>query len=157
MLPPLLPRRWLAGWLTPAAAIYMIAVSPAADGYVAGQAYKALYATILGPLFLTFLLMFVSGLPLSERPKAKARYEKGNNWEAYSRWLARTSILVPFPPRLYARVPLVLKRTLFLEFPMYVFDPAKHSDRGPPAAQGESDAHGQPGRTDDQSAEQRLV
>merc|ERR1712098_887360 len=39
--------------------IYMIAVSPAANGYVRGQAYKALYATILGPFFLTLLLMFV--------------------------------------------------------------------------------------------------
>ncbi|EXV00095.1 DUF1295 domain protein [Metarhizium robertsii] len=103
--------------------IYMIAVSSAADGYVSGQAYKALYATILGPILLTVLLMFVSGLPLSERPKAKARYEKGNNWEGYKRWLDRTSILIPFPPQLYEKMPLFLKRTIFLEFPMYVFYP----------------------------------
>jgi hypothetical protein len=45
----------------------MIAVSPAANGYVHGQAYKALYATILGPFFLTILLLFVSGLTLQER------------------------------------------------------------------------------------------
>lgn len=106
----------------------MIAVSAAADGPVGGQAFKALYATILGPFFLTLLLMFVSGLPLSERPGAKKRYEKGSNWEGYKSYLQRTSILVPFPPSLYARVPTFLKRTLFLEFPMYVFDPAKHSD-----------------------------
>jgi hypothetical protein len=101
----------------------MIAVSSAADGYVSGQAYKALYATILGPILLTVLLMFVSGLPLSERPKAKARYENDKNWEGYSRWLNRTSILIPFPPRLYEKMPVFLKRTLFLEFPMYVFYP----------------------------------
>ena len=106
----------------------MIAVSSAADGYVVGQAFKALYATILGPFFITLLLMFVSGLPLSERPKAKQRYEKGNNWEGYKRWLDRTSVLIPFPPRLYEKMPTFLKRTVFLEFPMYVFDPAKHSD-----------------------------
>ncbi|GAO18630.1 uncharacterized protein UV8b_05455 [Ustilaginoidea virens] len=110
-------------------AIYMIAVSPAADGYVAGQAYKALYATILGPVFLTALLLFVSGLPLSERPKAKARYDKNNNWDEYKRWLDRTSILIPFPPRLYEKTPTVLKRTVFLEFPMYVFDPATQGGR----------------------------
>jgi steroid 5-alpha reductase family enzyme len=104
-------------------AIYMIAVSAAADGWVSGQAYRALYATILGPILLTVLLMFVSGLPLSERPKAKARYEKNNNWEAYKRWLDRTSILIPFPPRLYEKMPVLLKRTVFLEFPMYVFYP----------------------------------
>ncbi|KAL3958967.1 hypothetical protein ACCO45_007129 [Purpureocillium lilacinum] len=114
--------------------IYMIAVSSAADGYVGGQAYKALYATILGPFLLTILLMFVSGLPLSERPKAKSRYEKGTNWEGYKRWLDRTSILIPFPPQLYERVPVFLKRTIFLEFPMYVFDPAKHSDVKHPGA-----------------------
>lgn len=109
-------------------AIYMIAVSSAADGGVGGQAFKALYATIVGPFFLTILLMFVSGLPLSERPKAKQRWEKGSNYEGYKRWLDRTSILIPFPPQIYEKVPTFLKRTLFLEFPMYVFDPKKHSD-----------------------------
>lgn len=110
----------------------MIAVSSAADGFVQGQAYKALYATILGPFFLTILLMFVSGLPLSERPGAKKRYENGSNWEGYKRYLDRTSILIPFPPQLYERMPVFLKRTIFLEFPMYVFDPAKHSDAARP-------------------------
>lgn len=110
-------------------AIYMIAVSSAADGYVSGQAYNALYATILGPFFLTILLMFVSGLPLSEKPKAKSRYEKNNNWEGYKRWLDRTSILIPFPPQLYEKMPIFLKRTIFLEFPMYVFHPPKSGSR----------------------------
>lgn len=106
----------------------MICVSAAADGPVGGQAFKALYATIIGPFFLTILLMFVSGLPLSERPGAKKRYENDLNWEAYQRYLNRTSILIPFPPQIYAHIPTFLKRTIFLEFPMYVFDPAKHSD-----------------------------
>lgn len=120
----------------------MIAVSSAADGYVGGQAYKALYASILGPFFLTILLMFVSGLPLSERPKAKSRYEKGNNWKGYKRWLDRTSILIPFPPQLYEKMPIFLKRTLFLEFPMYVFDPAKHSDVSKPGGANEESHQG---------------
>ncbi|KAI9818958.1 MAG: hypothetical protein M1832_004126 [Thelocarpon impressellum] len=108
--------------------IFMIAVSPAADGYVKGQAFNALYGTIVGAILLTVLLLFVSGLNLQERPGAKKRYENGSGWEDYARWLHRTSILIPFPPPLYARVPTLLRRTLFLEFPMYVFDPAKHSD-----------------------------
>ncbi|TVY56860.1 hypothetical protein LSUE1_G009848 [Lachnellula suecica] len=110
--------------------IYMICISPAANGYVRGQAYKALYATILGPFFLTILLMFVSGLNLQERPGAKKRYEKDNHWNEYSRYLKRTSILIPFPPQLYEKMPTILKRTIFLEFPIYVFDPAKHADVG---------------------------
>ncbi|XWW92573.1 hypothetical protein V2A60_000498 [Cordyceps javanica] len=138
-------------------AIFMIAVSAATDGYVRGQAYKALYASILSPIFITFLLMFVSGMPLSERPKAKQRYEKGNNWEDYKRWLDRTSPLIPFPPQLYARMPVFLKRTVFLELPLYVFDPAKHSDVTTPGGGrdgGESAAERNEGR---ESADQRLV
>jgi hypothetical protein len=107
----------------------MIATSPAADGFVHSGASRALYASILGPIFLTVLLMFVSGLTLQERPGAKKRYEKGEHWEEYSRWLNRTSILMPFPPQLYEKMPVILKRTIFLEFPIYVFDPAKHSDQ----------------------------
>ncbi|KAI1488425.1 hypothetical protein F5X96DRAFT_645580 [Biscogniauxia mediterranea] len=117
--------------------IYTLCVSEAADGPVGGQAASALYATVVGPVFLTALLLFVSGLPLSERPGAKKRYEQGLDWEAYARYLRRTSVLIPFPPRLYERVPVLLKRTLFLEFPMYVFDPAKHADGGPRAAEEE--------------------
>jgi steroid 5-alpha reductase family enzyme len=108
--------------------IFTIAVTPAAEGPVSGQAFRALYATILGPIFLTVLLMFVSGLTLSERPGAKKRYEAGTNWPAYQDYLERTSILIPFPPVLYKPLPVFLKRTLFLEFPIYVFDPAKHAD-----------------------------
>ena len=106
----------------------MIAVSAAADGYVGGQPYKALYASIVGPALLTALLMFVSGLPLSEKPKTKARYENDNNWPAYKRWLDRTSILIPFPPQLYERMPTFIKRTVFLEFPMYVYNPETGND-----------------------------
>ncbi|KAK3337287.1 hypothetical protein B0T19DRAFT_366122 [Cercophora scortea] len=125
--------------------IFTICVSPAADGYVGGQAYNALYATIVGPFFLTILLMFVSGLTLSERPGAEKRYEKGLNWEAYERYLKRTSILIPFPPQIYEHLPVFLKRTIFLEFPIYVFDPAKHSDvaKGQHAAEEGRDGVGE--------------
>lgn len=107
----------------------MIAVSPAAYGYVHGGAYSALYASILGPFLLTTLLMFISGLTLQERPGAKKRYESGNGWEEYKDYTERTSILIPFPPQLYRPLPTIIKRTIFLEFPIYVFDPAKHADQ----------------------------
>lgn len=115
--------------LTSPLAIFMIAVAPAAYGYVTGGAYSALYASILGPFFLTILLMFVSGLPLQERPGAKKRYESGNHFDSYKTYTERTSILIPFPPQLYVHMPTILKRTVFLEFPIYVFDPAKHADQ----------------------------
>ncbi|KAL8783374.1 MAG: hypothetical protein Q9213_004693 [Squamulea squamosa] len=104
-------------------------LSPSAYGYVTDGAFSAQYAAILGPFFLTLLLMFVSGLTLQERPGAKKRYESGNHWESFSRYTKRTSILIPFPPQLYEPMPTILKRTLFLEFPIYVFDPAKHADQ----------------------------
>ncbi|KAL6863134.1 hypothetical protein ACO1O0_003378 [Amphichorda felina] len=138
-------------------AIFMIAVSPAADGYVGGQAFKALYAAILGPFVITALLMFVSGLPLSERPKSKERYEKGRNWEGYRRWLDRTSILIPFPPQLYERMPTSLKRTLFLEFPMYVFDPAKHSDVSNPGGRAVEEGLVAGGRGDGDQESSRVL
>ena len=124
--------------------IFMIAVSPAAYNYVSGGAYDALYASILGPFFLTILLMFVSGLTLQERPGAKKRYEKGTRWPEYQEYLHRTSILIPFPPQLYAKMPVILKRTIFLEFPIYVFDPAKHADQSKVQAREAEEGQGRP-------------
>jgi len=106
----------------------MLAVTPASTANVKGGARAALYASILGPIFLTVLLMFVSGLPLQERPAAKKKFEKGVGWPEYEAYLHKTSMLIPFPPQIYKRLPVFLKRTIFLEFPMYVFDPAKHAD-----------------------------
>jgi hypothetical protein len=91
--------------------------------------HPAQYSAILGPIFLTVLLMFASGLALQERLGAKKRYESGQGWEQYKRWTERTSILVPFLPQLYAPMPTLLKRTFILEYPIYVFDPAKHADQ----------------------------
>lgn len=131
--------------LTTPPAIFILAVTPAASGSVTGGAYAALYATILGPIFITFLLMFISGLPLSERPGSKKRYEAGTNWDAYARYLNRTSILIPFPPQLYERMPTFLKRTVFLEFPMYMFDPAKHAEGAAGGRTAEEGGRGQSG------------
>ena len=106
-----------------------MAVTPASYSYVHRGARASLYASILGPIFLTMLLMFVSGLNLQERPRAKKIYEKGEGWPEYATYLHRTSILFPFPPQLYSKLPVLAKRTVFLEFPMYAFDPVKHTDR----------------------------
>lgn len=85
---------------------------------------------MLGFIFLTNLLMFVSGLPLQERPAAKKRYEKGVGWPEYEKYLHDTSILIPMPPAIWSRLPVLVKRTVGLEFPMYDFDAAKHADQG---------------------------
>jgi hypothetical protein len=132
--------------------MFTFAVSPAAYNYVSGGAYAALYASIPGSFFLTLLLMFVSGLTLQERPGAnlgRKRYEKGNDWPA--RWLDSTSILIPFLPQPYEKMPVSLKRTIFLEFPIHVFDPAKHADQS--KVQDRNAEEGHAGRPSD---EERL-
>jgi steroid 5-alpha reductase family enzyme len=121
--------------LTSILGIYTIATSVAVYGDIPSSAKAALHASIVGAVFLTVLLMFVSGLPLSERPAAKKRYERSQGWENYERYLKRTSPLIPFPPALFEKMPTFLKRTVFLEFPMYVFDPAKHSDQAKASSQ----------------------
>lgn len=107
-----------------------MAVTPASYGFIpsGSGAYAALYASCVGFIFLTTLLMFVSGLTLQERPGAKKRYEKGTGWPAYEKYLHDTSILIPMPPAIWRSLPTIVKRTVGLEFPVYVFDPAKHAD-----------------------------
>ncbi|KAJ2902464.1 hypothetical protein MKZ38_000593 [Zalerion maritima] len=106
--------------------IYTIAVTPAFHG-VTGGAASALHASIVGPLLLTLLLLFVSGLPLSERPGAKKRWEiGGETWEGYKRYLGKTSMLMPLPPKVYAPLPTWLKRTILMEWGLYRFDPEVH-------------------------------
>ena len=41
---------------------------------------------------------------------------------AYLAYRARTSPVIPLPPALYAVLPLIIKRTLLLELPMYETD-----------------------------------
>jgi steroid 5-alpha reductase family enzyme len=55
----------------------------------------AAFFVALGPLFLTLLLLFVSGIPLLEK-SAEAKYGADPAYREYKR---KTSILVPLPPR----------------------------------------------------------
>lgn len=34
------------------------------------------------------------------------------------------------PQAVWSRLPVIVKRTIGCEWPMYVFDPAKHADQG---------------------------
>lgn len=51
--------------------------------------------SILGPIFITFMLLFVSGVPTVEK-KAEEKYGDNPEFLAYKN---RTSVLVPLPPK----------------------------------------------------------
>lgn len=84
------------------------------------------------PSSVSSLLMFGSGVPTAEKPQAKkfflmsygenAKQEYVHAWSNYKEYLRRTSILIPIPPVVYRPLPLLLKQTLLLDFPMYQFD-----------------------------------
>jgi steroid 5-alpha reductase family enzyme len=57
--------------------------------------HGAAFAVVIGPVFITLLLLFVSGIPLLER-SADAKY---GDEPAYREYKRRTSILMPLPPR----------------------------------------------------------
>lgn len=63
--------------------------------YVVPVLHGAAFAVVAGPVFITLLLLFVSGIPLLER-SADERYGSDPAYRDYKR---RTSILVPLPPR----------------------------------------------------------
>ncbi|HCD29053.1 MAG TPA: hypothetical protein DEQ73_00445, partial [Phycisphaerales bacterium] len=53
------------------------------------------YATLISPVFVSFLLMKMSGVPLLER-KADERWGGQEDYETYK---AVTPVLIPRPPR----------------------------------------------------------
>jgi steroid 5-alpha reductase family enzyme len=63
--------------------------------YAVPVLHGAAYAVVIGPVFITLLLLFVSGIPLLER----SADEKYGDDPAYRDYKRRTSILVPLPPR----------------------------------------------------------
>lgn len=63
--------------------------------FVVPVLHGAAFAVVIGPVFITLLLLFVSGIPLLE----KSADEKYGSDPAYRDYKRRTSILVPLPPR----------------------------------------------------------
>jgi len=73
------------------------------------------YFSVASPVFTLLLLMFLSGIPLGE----KKYDEMFANSKAYWDWKEQTSVLLPFPPSWYRRLPSLVKTILFFEFPFY--------------------------------------
>ncbi|KAK8472899.1 hypothetical protein PHAVU_002G329000 [Phaseolus vulgaris] len=73
------------------------------------------WLVVIGPIFLTLLLLFVSGIPLLEDSADK----KFGNVDGYRIYKKRTSPLIPLPPSVYGNLPAWFKTALLLEFPFY--------------------------------------
>lgn len=73
------------------------------------------WGAIASPIFITLLLLFVSGIPLLE---VSADEKHGGNPE-YRAYKNRTSPLIPLPPALYGSLPKFLKAMFLFEFPLY--------------------------------------
>ena len=54
--------------------IWLLVLQPAIAGVVSNRAQAALYGSIVGPLFISLLLFFVSGVPTAEKPVQKKHY-----------------------------------------------------------------------------------
>jgi steroid 5-alpha reductase family enzyme len=66
------------------------------------------------PIFLIWLLLCVSGIPLLKASSNK----KHSGVLEYRAHKARTSILIPFPPALYSRLPISVKSSILLDWSM---------------------------------------
>mmetsp|Transcript_35274 Transcript_35274/g.88452 ORF Transcript_35274/g.88452 Transcript_35274/m.88452 type:complete len:321 (+) Transcript_35274:195-1157(+) len=73
-----------------------------------------MHSAVLGPLLITALLLFLSGIPLLE---ASADGRHGDD-RGYRDYKASTSPLLPLPPACWAPLPRWVKAALF-EYPMY--------------------------------------
>lgn len=86
------------------------------------------HAAVAGPIFITLLLMFVSGIPLLE----KSADGKHGHKEEYVAYKKRTSVLILFPPSLYEKVPEAIKKTVLLDFKIYNPGPRSEQDKNVP-------------------------
>jgi len=73
------------------------------------------WLVILGPILLTLLLLFVSGIPLLES-SADKRYGRLEEYRVYKN---TTSPLIPLPPAVYGALPVWFKLAFLLELPLY--------------------------------------
>ncbi|CAH1779485.1 unnamed protein product [Owenia fusiformis] len=73
------------------------------------------WTAVLGPLFITAILLFLSGIPMLEK-SSDERYSKNPDYLEYKQ---ATSPLIPLPPSLYKKLNYGLKCFVCCEFPLY--------------------------------------
>ncbi|KAK4051482.1 hypothetical protein OIO90_004696 [Microbotryomycetes sp. JL221] len=106
--------------------IMAITVAIYEDDTFDSRARAAVWASVVGPIFLTFFTIFVL-IPTAENAAARKHYlhshgALGDNWRMYQRYVEGTSPLIPFPPPLYRRLPQGVKHFVFFDLPLNRFD-----------------------------------
>ncbi|KAF0771921.1 S5A REDUCTASE domain-containing protein [Aphis craccivora] len=86
------------------------------------------YIVVISPIFTTFIILFLSGIPHLERV-SDHRFRNNAHYQLYKR---STSPLIPIPPSLYIEVPGFIKMLCCCELPLYNWMKAHPSD--PPEA-----------------------
>ena len=74
-----------------------------------------MYWTLLSPITITFLLLFISGINILEASSNK----KYGMLDEYKEYKKNVSILIPLPQFLYTKLPTIMKTTIFLDFSIY--------------------------------------
>ena len=84
------------------------------------------YVSILSPIFITLLLLFLSGIPLSEQNSQKRYLDPAKSTpearRMYLEYRNETSPLIPVPRVIYRNLPLWIKRVFFFEWTRYESD-----------------------------------
>lgn len=125
--------------------IYLLCISPANQADISYRGHAALLGTVVSPLFTFALLMFLSGVPLAEKPSQKKYFimshegtslepynkqREEDPWRRYKAFRNRTPLLIPMPAFLYKPLPKFVKTYILFDLPLYNFD--EHKD-GPGA------------------------
>ena len=119
--------------------MYILCLSPATErdsntgALISMGGRNALIASVFSPLLTMLLLLFLSGIPLAEKPGQQKYFlmthgpDGGKELEPYGRqkerdpWARmrahreRTSLLLPLPPALYRPLPRFVKTYLLLD------------------------------------------
>lgn len=138
--------------------IWLLVLSPAVYHTESGlpishRGRSALIATVVSPLYTMALLMFLSGIPLAEKPSQEKYYlmshgvdggktlepfgktqHEPDPWKRMKGYRERTSILLPLPPALYKPLPQFVKSFILMDLPMFNFREEKD---GPKALEQE--------------------
>lgn len=119
--------------------MWILCLSPAVDGSNSQRAHDAQYGAIFSPLLTMALLLFLSGIPLAEKPSQKKYFLMSHGsdggqsltptksqpeedpWTRMKAYRERTSILLPLPPVVYKHLPRFIKSTVLFDVSVPVF------------------------------------